>query len=151
MARELPRDHRAPVVREQGRLACAGGVDQASDVFQQVLDRVVCQALRPLGLSVATQVRCPGAIAERRQQWQLVSPREAELRKAVEAQREPIPLAADVDVEIESVRAHALLADLLAHRQLAGAAWGPRSSLPGIAPVGTPFSKITSPAHSVAR
>ena len=93
--RDLRGDHHAPIVGQQQRLFRPRSVDERRNVVDQMLEGVLSHSPWLVGLTEAAQVRCPNPVAEGGQQRELMSPRVADLRKAVEAERELVAVGDD--------------------------------------------------------
>ena len=101
--RELPHDHRAPVVADEHRAFLADVVEEAEQVVREVLDVVVLDRVGTRRSAVPALIGCEHAVSGRRERGDLVAPRVRQLGEPVrEHDRRSAPEIDDV--EIDTVR-----------------------------------------------
>src|SRR5919108_1910505 len=79
----VPGDGSPPVVADDGRPLLPQGMHEPHDISRQLEDVIGLDGLGPVGMAIATLVRCHHAVPRRRQRRQLVPPGVPTLREAM--------------------------------------------------------------------
>src|SRR5947209_1819413 len=108
---EIPRHYRSPIMSDQNRFFCSGGINQSGHVVPELLQRILLNSQRTAGSSISTLIGRPRAIAQPRQHRQLPAPRERMFRKAMQAQSQPVTATAGGHFKSLPITADKLKAD----------------------------------------